>query len=680
MTISTLTSLAILKVNWDHLGADYIQNFIPFVAELARVSEDEIISVPLMQRAMRNEFGLRLPQNTLQMIISRAVKQGFFRRKSNVIYKVQEACDKSTFRETRDAMTATHDRVLSGLRQYAKTVHGKEWRVDDAEAALLDFLADSSLSLLYDIAERSNSPGVSEGQQFVVGSFVEHVCKNDTSLLEDLTLLARGNLLANAMYLPEPRQLQKKFRRTTVYFDTSFLIFAAGFASPDRAAPCLELINLLAESRAELKCFSDTYNEVKGILDACADRLRKGQLRDAYGPTIEYFIESGKTASDLELMSARLPEKLRQLGIHVVDRPSFDDFQYQVDESAFEEHIDRAIGYSNPRARIHDVDCVSAIARIRAGAESREVEECRAIFVTTNYRLAMATRQFFQPDSSPGSVALAINSYALANLLWLKNPTAAPELPRKLIVAHAYAATQPPAGLWKKYLAEIARLEENGTVTTEDYLLLRHTFSAKAALMDLTDGKEEGFTEGSIKEILEVALEQVRADLKGVVENERQQRLRTEESLEQVRADLKGDVENERQQRLRTEESLRKKEEASLVQRQRIRSTATSLARVARIGIYLVFGFLLIYGAIAMFPWDFPLLPTSWHAYVAPVGLLLFFVCTIANLIFGKSLKSLADWIEHEISVSLTGALFSFVGIDPASPLTKSETTGSSES
>lgn len=655
MTTSTLTSLAILKVNWDHLDADYVQNFVPFVAELARISDEDIVSLPAMQRAMRSEFGLRIPQNTLQMIISRAVKRGFFRRESSVIYKVQEACERSTFRQTKDAMTATHDRVLSGLREYARSFHGKKWSIDDAEAALLNFLADSSLSLLYDIAEGSNSASVAEGQQFVVGSYVEQICKKETALLDDLALLARGNLLANAMYLPEPRQLQKKFRRTTVYFDTSFLVFAAGFASPDRAAPCLELINLLAESRAELKCFSDTLNEVQGILDACADRLKKGLLRDAYGPTIEYFIETGKTASDLELMSARLPEKLRRLGIHVVDRPSFDDFQYQVDERAFEEHLDSVIGYTNPRARIHDVDCVSAIARIRAGKESREVEECRAIFVTTNTRLAMATRQFFQPDSRPGSVALAINSYALANLLWLKNPTAAPELPRKLVVAHAYAAIQPPAGLWKKYLAEIARLEESGSVTNEEYFLLRHALSAKAALMDLTNGKEEGFTEGSPKEILDVA-------------------------MEHVRADLKNELEIERQQRIRTEESLRKNEEVSLVQRQKLRTNAASLARLARKCIFVALAALLVYGVLSTFPWDLPLLPASWRLYLTPVAMVVVGIFSIGNLIFGKSLKELANWIEQKISISVADALFAFVGIDPASPLTDPEKTVGSKS
>jgi hypothetical protein len=68
---------------------------------------------------------------------------------------------------------------------------------------------------------------------------------------------------------------------------------------------------------------------------------------------------------------------------------------------------------------------------------------------------------------------------------------------------------QPPEGR-KRYLAEIARLEESGEVNVEDYLVLRHSLAAKAALMDLTLGDEETFSEGTVKEVLQVALENVR--------------------------------------------------------------------------------------------------------------------------------------------------------------------------
>ena len=109
---------------------------------------------------------------------------------------------------------------------------------DDAEDAILGFLADSSLSLLFDIAEGKQSDSPSKGTRFVVASFVEQAQDSDSALLDDLELLARGNLIANAMYLPDPGAVKKRFRKTFVYLDTSFIMFAAGFAGPDRAAPC----------------------------------------------------------------------------------------------------------------------------------------------------------------------------------------------------------------------------------------------------------------------------------------------------------------------------------------------------------------------------------------------------------------------------------------------------------
>ena len=639
MTTSALTSLAILKVNWDHLGADYIENFVPFVVELARVSKDEVISLPSMQQSIRNEFGLLLPQHALRQIIMRATKRGYFFRKSKVIYKDKEACEKINFRNTKDVVAATHDRLLSALCEYARKDQRKELSVEEAEEALLAFLADKSLSLLYDTIEGSNRSMVNEGRQFLVGSFVDHVRVSDTALLDDLALLARGNLLANAMYLPNPGHISKKFRRLTVYFDTSILMFAAGFAGPDRAAPCLELINLLIGSKVELKCFSNTRNELQGILDACAHHLQSGQLKDAYGPTIEYFVESGKSASDLELMSARLPSKLRELKIEVVDRPRFDDVRFQIDEKAFENHLDSVIGYTNPKARVHDVDCVSAIARMRVGKESYDVEECGAIFVTTNTLLAQATRKFFQSDSASGSAALAITSYALANLLWLKNPTVAPDLPRKWIIAHAYAAMQPPGGLWKKYLAEIARLEESEVVTADEYFLLRHTLSAKSALMDLTDGNEEAFTEGSAKEILEVVILNVRADLKSEVALQRQRRVRAEEELQAI-------------------------EIRSSTQRQRLRSMAATVARCVRRVIYPMFSLLLVVAVVSTFPWNRPSPLSNWPEYVVPFSLVLFGALTVVNLMFGTTLQALASGIENRMSVFVGKALFSLAGVE----------------
>ena len=638
MTTSILTSLAILKVNWDYQSKDYVDNFIPFVVEVAHNSSDEFVSLPDIQSSIKNEFGLNLPQTTLNMIIRRAANKGFFRLHDGVFIKERDAFNSNRFNDLKDKITSIHERVLDNLREYAKSVHNKVWNIDEAEEALIKFLGDSSLSLLHGLTENSSGENVHNGQQFIVGSFVDHVREKNSHLLDDLATLARGNLLANAMYLPEPRHVQKKFNRTTIYFDTSFLMFATGFAGPHRAAPCLELIDLLAESSADLKCFTDTRTEMQGILDVCADRLKNNQQKDPYGPTIEYFIESGKSASDLELMITRLPEKLQSLGIRVVNRPSFEKFEFQVDESAFDNHLDQVIGFKKAKTRRHDVDCISAIARIRAGRESRQVEECKAIFVTTNTSLARATRKFFQAESAPGTVALAIGNYALANLLWLKNPTKAPDLPKKLIIAHAYAATQPSAELWKRYLVEVDKLSNNGHITAEDYFLLRHSLAAKAAMMELTEGGEEGFTEGSISEILEI-------------------------SKEKIRADLSEEVVIEKQNRLLAEEKLQEKEKAALAQKQEIRRKCRSFAkRISKVILGLI-SLPLFYGFFLTLPRTYPPPLPGWGEILAIIAISIFVLVVFFDLIRGSTLKRISIWIENMLFEKLSNAIFRFVGI-----------------
>lgn len=392
---------------------------------------------------------------------------------------------------------------------------------------------------------------------------------------------------------------------TKVYLDTSVIIYSAGFAGPNRAAPCLELIKLLVDYGAELCCFQNTYDEVCGILDACAARLRTKNLKDAYGPSIEYFIQSRKTSSDVELMIARLPQKLRNFGIAIDQKPPYEN-KYQIDEQGFEEALENEIHYSNPKARVHDVDCISAIARIRRGRESLFPETSWALFVTTNSALAKITRDVFPPKSSPGFVAYCITDYALGNLLWLKNPIKAPDLPRRRLIADAYAAMQPSEHLWKRYLIEISILEEDGTISADDYYLLRYSMAAKSALMDLTQGDENVFSEGNIQEILEIA-------------------------KENIKTDLKKELEKEVDKRQSAEKQVASFQELQLIQRNKLHSKANKLAKIVKRTASFLLLVLIIVGIILTFPWNLPHFTTGWLKYLLSFSLITFLLLTIVK-------------------------------------------------
>ena len=63
-----IASLAILKVNYDEMHKDYVENFVPFFAECIRLSENDIVSTPDLQDDLRNRFGLVIPLQLRQSL------------------------------------------------------------------------------------------------------------------------------------------------------------------------------------------------------------------------------------------------------------------------------------------------------------------------------------------------------------------------------------------------------------------------------------------------------------------------------------------------------------------------------------------------------------------------------------------------------------------------------------
>ena len=636
MSNSAIFGLAFIQVNWDELGQDYVETFVPLLAECLRRSNATVVSLPDLQSKIKEHFGLELPQNAIRVILQRAAKRKYVELKNHVFYVNKENCEALTFQAAQERVNAIHSSVTTKLRAYVWREHKHEWTVKQTEKAIHDFLRDNSVSLIFSLAEQSSLLDRSTHPSktaYLVGSFLEEIKSNDQLCLRDFEILVQGNLLANALYFPDPGRITKRFQGTKVYLDTSIIVYACGFAGADRAAPPTELLALLTDYGARLACFPETVNEVRGILDACATRIQKGNLKDSYGPSMEYFIESGKTASDIELMSARLINKLQDMRISVDERPDY-DHAYQIDEAKLEAALDDALHYKNPKARIHDVDCISSIARLRRGRELFILEDTKAFFVTANTKLARATRVFFQSESTPGAVALCLTDYALGNLLWLKNPTKAPNLPRKQLLADAYAVVQPSEQPWMRYLIRISKLQESGDVTPDQYYLLRYSLAAKAALMDLTEGEENSFSEGTVLEILEIATRNIQSTLK---------------------QDLQGEKE-----RLRLANSeLEKRRNDEFVQKQRLRDLANRLARGTRKLVFYVLAGAVAITSLFTFPWDLPTPQAGWQEYGFSVLLGLVFVLYVSNTIWGTTVVTLMDRFEQVVAEKLRSGLFS---------------------
>jgi hypothetical protein len=289
-----------------------------------------------------------------------------------------------------------------------------------------------------------------------------------------------------------------------------------------------------------------------------------------------------------------------------------------------------------------DIKSVSAIMMLRKDLHPCYVEESRAVLVTMNGRLAQVIQDFFYADD-PDTVAPCITDFAITSLLWLKKPTAAPNLPRKRLIADSYAAVQPSAKLWQAYLHEIDRLSQDLTITDDDYYLLRHDLQARTLLMEHTLGESDAFAKGTVQEILSLTKERLESDLRSELEGERETRVQAQVAAEKSRLEL-----------------TRRMVEIVTRAQARGRTDAARAICILRVCVLVILGVALYF----TLPWTVPNLNTLVPRLMFSLLFAVLWLLNLLNLDSGISLKPLYRRLEVALAERLAHRQLRALGLD----------------
>lgn len=664
MVNPTIVSLAFIKTNWDLRQKSYLDNFVPIVAESLRFLKQDIISLQELQEVVIQQFGLRIPQSAIEAILKRTKKYKYVQVDQGIYKRNNDELSKLDFHDIRQTVMEKYEKLINALIEHCNKVWGIKWSEGDAENALKYYLQDNELSIITASTYGTTIPMAlppAKNTKYFVGAFIKNLQETNSSLMEYLDTVVKGNMLANAIFLPDPNQSAKKFKDTGVYFDTTFLIYALGYAGEARRSPCVELLELLYETGARLKCFRHTLDETRNILDTLAKRIAKGQKIEAYGPSIpsvEYFLSEGFTASDLELLSVRLEKDLEALRVKIVEKPEYEK-EYVIDEKSLDDAF-KNISYRE-RTRQRDVDSIAAIVRLRKGRDYYFLEDCRAVFITSNTALAKECAKYFRTTEKENIISPCLTDYTLTNILWLKKPMASPELPRKRIIADYYAAIQPDEPMWRRYLNEIDKLSKDEKVSEDDYYILRYSLEAKQALMELTQGDVDVFSRGTIKEILDLIRSSIREEYVEQIRTEKERAEKAEEAVEKVKKDtieeytIKLEKETRRADKAKVKVESNKLQE--MVRKGRIKIFANKTASIVTNAVMIIIGILLVIGLSSSLNWGLKVEENSWVGYLLSGLQFAVLLIGIVNFIWGTTLKTLlrkvevktAKWFERKL-------------------------------
>lgn len=464
-----LATLAILKVNQDE-GRRHLDGYLPFVLHsLARTTDE--ISTSVVQSDIESEFGIKLPQAVLKRLLDRAKVAGKVTL-SHGVYRVlpAELADDNLQPVIADAERARGE-LIEGLRSFAKDRFDELW---DKRVALDELLVytDGFSSRVLAAALNGNplatTPVARNVRQFVVHRFAADLAEANQTLFDHLLSLVKGRMLADALsYFSDKSDEPPSLDHVEVYLDGPPLLFILGYAGEELQGPYTELLEMLKQQGAVVRCFDHSVAEAQEILEAAGSKAQTGQTEQQFhGDVVSHLVRAGRSPVEIRLLANRLPNDLLKLAINPVTTPPR-KAHLQPDENDLAQKLQAALGYGNRLALDRDIDSLTAIYRLREGRTVRDLEKCGAIFVTHNFNLFRTSAGFFR-GGDRRAVPPCVYDMSLATMLWLRDPDVEPALPRERVIAQAYAAINPDDRLWGKYNAEIERLRDEGHLDEED--------------------------------------------------------------------------------------------------------------------------------------------------------------------------------------------------------------------
>ena len=488
-------SLAFLKASWDQSHADYIDVFTPLVLSTLDTAPEEGFSLSQLQDAIRSSWRIKIPQAALRTILRRAKKKSLALDQQKVYRVNRSTWDARPAKDVQFAMVERYEDISKGLANYARTKYDLEWSESRAEAVLDEYLTEFSQAILAvrgsgDLIALTNASDSPPEGKFILASYIESLHREDHPFFPHIEDIVKGTMIAGALYYPDISNITRGLSRLTAYLDTRLVLRCLGLAGSDEEAASLELIDLCNQLGVKLRVFRHTYDEITGVLDSAATFLAAPRRWRPYGEVIQHYLSVGATPSDVELESSGLVKRLREIGIEVAERPAH-EYKLGVDEYSLSGDLQAAIGYKSDRALHHDIDSLTAIHRIRGATPHVLLEDSKAVFLTTNIPLFRVARGFFRGEYEVFYVPVCLLERIFTTILWVKMPMAAPDLPRKRLIADCYSALQPSTSFWLQFLKEVDSLAERGSATEDDAVLARLMPSAQRALMEETFGVGE---------------------------------------------------------------------------------------------------------------------------------------------------------------------------------------------
>lgn len=485
---SSLSTVALLSAYTESHERHYLDLLIPFVEYCLPKEEGSVIQFAAVRSMLESEFGIAgTPEKIIKAILKR-----YNRKYPEAVvvdtsgnYLVRKVRDNSEFNQRRDLIRIQMQDVVRKFSSFLDSYAGfKETK--SAKEMLLHFFEAYGLTLVDKVEDLIAVEAVNK-EMFIVSKFILWANKNDSSLFASLVELTKGFLTYRAIYQidsEEKTDAQSKLRGVACYLDCSLLISLLGYDTEESKSTVQNLLTIIQKNGGTVRVFTHTVDEAKRLLLSYADSDNKLRYR------LPGLKQRREPDSAIRAQALRLEESIRQLGLNITVLA--EDKLQQCSEALstirsfiFERH-------TYGKKPEYDFKSIVGIYDLRKNSHPMLIEQCKAILITQDLRLAYGIQRLRTNESHEISYA-KLDSDIIA-LLWLQTFTACPNIPKDILLSNAAAAVTLSEEVRQRALELCDQWEKDGSMTPEMATLIRSDRLDEYMLADATLNDPDGMT------------------------------------------------------------------------------------------------------------------------------------------------------------------------------------------
>ena len=531
MRDSTLTTVALLAAYTQDNRRHYLDLFIPFIKYCCPKSVGTRFTWQDIQSKMRDEFGMAdMPKKIIETVIRRQGKHECpIARKERDSFVVVCEHSNETFERERNNMQEEVDYATKRLQEYIAETIWKDKIKLNAKQLLLAFFNDYGLTTLSEAENISVIPP-SDLDRYVVARFIQNAEQNDKPLFQSLCSITKGFLAYRAIYQiddGDKRDSSSRLRGVYAFLDCALVIDYLGYDEPQSKSATTQLVEMLRKNGCNVCVFTHTIEEAQQLLMSYADSENKASFRLS-GLKRMHFSNSLVRGE-----AFKIEKELRNHGIGVYDAMEKSILPYKEEYAQSVQEYLRSQDSFNRGIRSCEYDCASmrGIIAFRKGRSPQCIEDCRAILITKEKRLAYDVKK----NVHAYEVALAKLDVDIAALLWLQNFTESEGFPKEWLLCCAAASTTMSDDLRKKACEYIKRWEDDGKYEPTTIAHMRSDNLDELFIVTKTGNDPDLFTESvmdayvmercktTIDAQIEAAVQQVNAEKEQEIEKSREE-------------------------------------------------------------------------------------------------------------------------------------------------------------